>query len=465
LDLGFIAMKRRFKLVVNIKIRLAFQFMLVVAGILLFFAVLVYYFTYNTNREKFRTSLLNRAMNTAIITINHHDVDTALLKKIHQSTFVNQDQEVMLADSNSEILYGYNLKLLKEHILQLTVSPDNYSFFAIRGKDGICYKFHYRNKAAYVFVLAFDQARASYMAELRQILFWAILFSIWLSVLTSYLLSRRAFKPVADIIENVKAINSSSLSRRLDEGKGKDELEQLAMTFNEMLANLEIAFRNQEDFISNASHELRTPLSVMIAESEYFLNREHPTDDYNRHISGIIKDIKEINAQLNSLLQLARVNRDKSIQFAPVRLDEIIYDAVRKVKNKYAGRKIITKIQFPENENNLIVSGNSGLLIIGFINIIENACKFSNDDVNVELILLENRIKVVISDTGIGIPSDELDIIYRPFARGSNAKFKSGFGIGLSLVVKILESHNVKFDVYSTENEGTRFELLFHKLN
>jgi two-component system, OmpR family, sensor histidine kinase ArlS len=465
LDLGFTAMKRRFKLVVNIKIRLAFQFMLVVAGILLFFAVLVYYFTYTTHREKFRTSLLNRALNTAIITINRHDVDTALLKKIHESTFSNQDQEIILTDSNLDILYSYNSKLLTEIILHSTAMPSNYSFFAIEGKDGICYKFHYRNKAAYVFVLAFDQARANYIAELRQILFWAILFSIWLSVLTSYLLSGRAFKPVAEIIENVKEINSSSLSRRLDEGKGKDELEQLAMTFNEMLANLEVAFRNQEDFISNASHELRTPLSVMIAESEYFLNKEHSPDDYKKHISGIISDIREINTQLNSLLQLARVNKDNSIQFTSVRLDEIIYDAVRKVKNKYAGRKIITKIQFPENENDLIVSGNSGILLIGFINIIENACKFSNDDVNVELILLDNKIKVVVSDIGIGIPSDELDIIYRPFSRGSNAKFKSGFGIGLSLVVKILELHNVKFDVYSTENKGTRFELLFNRLD
>jgi signal transduction histidine kinase len=458
-------MKKKFKLVLNIKVRLALQFMLVVAGILLFFAVLVYYFTYNTNREKFRSSLLNRAMNTAIITISRHAVDTALLQRIHQATFSEQGQEIVVTDTGFKILYKYNAVELTEEVLQSILKSDTYSYFSISGKDGVCYKFYYKEKAAYVFVLAFDQARAEYLSELRKILFWGILFSLWLSVLITYLISRKAFKPVTEIIQNVKVINSSSLSRRLDEGKRKDELEQLAMTFNEMLADLEISFQNQEDFVSNASHELRTPLSIMIAESDYFLTREHTVEEYKKHITDLIRDNKKINTQLNSLLHLAQVNRDNKVQLSPVRLDEIIYDAVRQVKNKYPDRKIITKIQFPENENDLIISGNAGLLLIGFKNIIENACKFSNEEVDVELMIIDTSIKIVISDTGIGIPQDELEAIYKPFSRASNAKYKSGFGIGLSLVVKILEAHHSRLDVQSTENEGTRFELIFNRLH
>lgn len=457
-------MKKKFKLVLNIKVRLAFQFMLVVAGILLFFAVLVYYFTYNTNREKFRSSLLNRAMNTAIITISRHAVDTALLQRIHQSTFSEQGQEIVVTDTNFKILYKYNAVELTEKVLQSILKSDTYTYFAISGKDGVCYKFYYKKKTAYVFVLAFDKARVDYLTELRKILVWGILFSLWLSVLITYLISRKAFKPVTEIIQNVKVINSSSLSRRLDEGKRKDELEQLAMTFNDMLADLEVSFKNQEDFVSNASHELRTPLSIMIAESDYFLTREHTSEEYEKHIEGLIRDNKNINAQLNSLLHLAQVNRDNKVQLEPVRLDEIIYDAVRQVKNKYPDRKIITKIQFPENENDLITSGNAGLLIIGFKNIIENACKFSNEEVNVELMIVDNSIKVVISDSGIGIPQDEIETIYKPFSRASNAKYKSGFGIGLSLVAKILETHHSDLKVYSTENEGTRFEIKFKRL-
>lgn len=463
-------MKKRFKFIINIKIRLAFQFMLVVAGILLFFAVLVYYFTYTTNREKFRNNLLNRAKYISIIIINRHAIDTALLQNINQSTFSNQDQEIMVTDTNSRVIYSFNSLILKNnddalHSAVNARNTDDYSFFKIDDKDGVYYKFHYRKKAAYIFVLAYDKARADYIIELRNILFWSILFSLWLSVLISYLISRKAFKPVTSIINNVKAINSSSLSKRLDEGNRKDELERLAMTFNEMLADLEIAFKNQEDFVSNASHELRTPLSIMIAESDYFLGKEHTVDEYKAHISHMTSDNKKINAQLTSLLNLAQVSRDKSIQFAPVRLDEIIYEAVHQVKIKYADRKIITKIKFPENENDLVISGNTGILVIGFKNIIENACKFSDEDVNVELVIEDEHIKVSVSDTGIGIPANEMAKIYRPFTRASNAKFISGYGIGLSLVIKILEIHNATLQVNSIENEGTRVELLFNRLS
>lgn len=461
-------MKMRFKLVLNIKVRLALQFMLVVAGILLFFAALVYYFTFTTNREKFRNNLLNRAKYISIIIINRHSVDTALLQNINKSTFSDQNQEIMVTDTNFKVIYSFNAATLEqnENVFHSAVNPQNtdyYSYYTIAGKDGVYYKFHFRKKSAYIFVLAFDQSRADYLIELRNILFWSILFSLWLSVLTSYFISRKAFKPVTNIINNVKAINSSSLSKRLDEGNRKDELENLAITFNEMLADLEVAFRNQEDFVSNASHELRTPLSVMIAESDYFLGKEHSVEEYRDHIAHMTNDNKKINAQLNSLLSLAQVNRDNSILFTPLRLDEIIYESVHQVKNKYPDQKIITKIEFPENENDLIISGNTGILIIGFKNIIENACKFSDDDVNVELKIKDGHINVIISDFGIGIPSNEIDTIYRPFTRASNAKFKSGFGIGLSLVVKILEIHKARLKVHSVENEGTRVELLFNR--
>ncbi len=104
------------------------------------------------------------------------------------------------------------------------------------------------------------------------------------------------------------------MSNRLDEGNRKDEIDQLAITFNEMLTNLEIAFKNQEDFVSNASHELRTPLTVMIGESDYLLSRERKHEEYIDHISGLVSDLKELNALLNSLLELAQINRDKSIR-------------------------------------------------------------------------------------------------------------------------------------------------------
>jgi signal transduction histidine kinase len=281
----------------------------------------------------------------------------------------------------------------------------------------------------------------------------------------SYVFSRNAIEPISKIIHSVKNINSLRLNSRLNEGKRKDEIDHLAITFNEMLTNLEIAFKNQEDFVSNASHEFRTPITVMISESDYLLNRERNKEEYVAHIKGVVSDLKKLNTLLNSLLELAQINRDNIINLSPVRVDEIIFSAIHDVKTKYQDRKIIPRIQYPENENDLLINGNSGLLTIAFINILENACKFSNDDVSIEFVIQEKHIKVVITDKGIGIPEDELNSIYLPFKRASNVKFKSGFGIGLSLVHKILELHNATLNVSSIVNEGTSIEMVFNRLD
>jgi signal transduction histidine kinase len=311
--------------------------------------------------------------------------------------------------------------------------------------------------------MAFDHGRTENLSELRKILLWSILFSIWLSILLSYLFSKKAIQPISRIIKSVKNINSLRMSNRLNEGKRKDEIEQLAITFNEMLTNLETAFKNQEDFVSNASHELRTPLTVMISESDYLLSHKRNQEDYINHISGLIVDLKDLNALLNSLLELAQINRDYNIQLSDVRIDEIVYNAIHQIKTKYPNRKIQSKIQYPEDDNELLINGNSGLLIIAFKNLIDNACKFSENEVYVEFEIQGKYIKIVISDKGIGIPSEELDSIYLPFKRASNVKFKAGFGVGLSLVNKIITLHGAEMKVYSIENEGTKFELLFNK--
>jgi signal transduction histidine kinase len=448
----------------NIKTRLSFQFTLIVAGILLFFSTLVYYFSYTSQLKKFREDLLDSARNTAILLINVAEVDSSLLKKIHQSTISWKREEIALTDSALKLVYGNNIQYLSNKVMQQNSNTDVNNYFSVGEKDGVCYKHSFKKRINYVFVMAYDETRIENLSELRKILLWSILFSVWLSVLFSYFFSKKAIQPISRIIKSVKNINSLRLSDRLNEGNRKDEIDQLAITFNEMLTSLEIAFKNQKDFVSNASHELRTPLTVMISESDYMLSGKRKEADYIQHISGLVNDLKTLNSLINSLLELAQINRDNSVQLTDVRIDEIIYNAIHQVKTKYQGRKIIPKIQYPENENELLVNGNPGLLEIAFKNLLDNACKFSDEDVGVEFQITDKNIEITISDKGVGIPSNEINSIYHPFQRASNVKFIGGFGIGLSLVNTIIELHNATLKVYSTENEGTRFELIFKKI-
>lgn len=448
----------------DIKTRLSFQFTLIVAGILLFFSVLVYYFSYSSQIDKFRSNLLSSAKNTAILLINVAEVDSSLLKKIHRSTISWENEEIALTDSAHNMVYSNNIQYLSSKEIKLNSGSGAINFFSVAEKDGVCYKHSYNNRTYDVFVMAFDKTRTENLSELRGILFWSNLFSVWLSVLFSYFFSKRAIKPISKIIKSVKEINSLRLGNRLNEGNRKDEIDHLAITFNEMLINLEIAFKNQEDFVSNASHELRTPLTVMIGESDYLLSHDRKQEEYVKHISGLVSDLKRINELLNSLLELAHINRDINISFSNVRIDEIIFNAIQRIKNKYQGRKIIPKIQYPEDGNDFLIRGNAGLLEIACKNLLDNACKFSNEDVIIELLIRDKIIDITIIDKGIGIPSNELASIYSPFKRASNVKFIGGFGIGLSLVAKIMALHDAELNVSSTVSEGTNIQILFKRV-
>jgi signal transduction histidine kinase len=449
----------------NIKIRLSLQFSLIVTGILLFFSLLVYYFSYSRHQAKFRQNISESAKNYAALFINVAESDSVLLSRIQESTVLFEREELAITDTAYNLLYSNNIEYLSDSLILVKNAYRNSHYFTVAEKEGVFYRHLYENRTYYVFALAFDKTRAAYLEELLKILLWSILFSISLSIVLSYLFARRAIRPISEIIKSVKEINSLRLSNRLDEGDRKDEIDQLSVTFNQMLSDLEIAFRNQEDFVSNASHELRTPLSVMISETDYFLSRERSREEYVDHISELIKDLKNINTLLNSLLELAQVTKDKNIGFSPVRIDEIVFDAIHQVKNKYPDHKIIPKIQYPENENDLIVNGNEGLLAIAFKNLIDNACKFSNNNVIVEFSFKGENINVVVADNGIGIPESELRNIYKPFTRGSNVKFIGGFGIGLTMVSKIIQLHKADISVSSKENEGTRISLEFKRSN
>ncbi len=447
----------------NIKTRLSLQFTFLVAGILVFFSILIYYFSYTNQLAKFRENLLIRAENTATLLVNVAEVDSVLLKKIHQSTISWKNEEIAIIDSALKVIWSDNLHYLTSDVIRSSSGNDDLSYFKIKEKDGIRCKHRFKNQEYNVFVMAFDSNRAENLAELREIFFWSIIFSILFSVLLSYLFSQLAIRPISQIIRRIKAINPTQLNYRLDVRNIHDEIGQLAISFNEMLANIEQAFTNQDEFVSNASHELRTPLAVMIAESDYLLSRARSPQEYIEHISNTILDLKRINSLLYSLLELAQLKHSTSIELTDVRMDEAFYTAVQQIKTVHRDRRFVVKIHYPDDENDLLAAANPRLLDIAFKNLLDNACKFSEDEILTEMSVGDGKITIDISDRGIGIPPDEVDNIFNPFNRATNVRLKAGFGIGLAMVFKIIKLHGAEIKVHSVQHKGTQFVLVFHK--
>ncbi|NCA77893.1 MAG: hypothetical protein EOM90_16315, partial [Alphaproteobacteria bacterium] len=167
----------------NIKIRLAFQFTIIFAGVLLLFSTLVYYFTYSSQRDKFRDNLTNRAKNTAILLLNVTEVDSTLLKKIQQSTFYWQGEEIVVTDSALHMLYKLNTDYLTSENIKKNSIDKVINFYRIAEKDGVHYRHTFHKNKYSVFVMAYDNTRREKLADLRRILIWSSLFSIWVVVL------------------------------------------------------------------------------------------------------------------------------------------------------------------------------------------------------------------------------------------------------------------------------------------
>ena len=188
----------------NIKVRLSFQFTLLVAGILLFFSALVYYFSYSSQISKFRQNLLDSAKNTATLFIDVAEVDSLLLKKIQQSTTSWEKEELAITDSAFNLVYGNNIEYLADREVLVNSSNHYINYFSVAGKDGVSYRHINKHSTYYVFSMAVDKSRAGNLAELRKILFWSIIFSSWLSVIFSYFFATRAIKPITNIIKSFK---------------------------------------------------------------------------------------------------------------------------------------------------------------------------------------------------------------------------------------------------------------------
>ncbi len=268
--------------------------------------------------------------------------------------------------------------------------------------------------------------------------------------------------PISKIIKEVNSIRAENLSFRLGTANGYDELGQLAKTFNNMLDRLQISFDLQSNFINNASHELRNPLTAILGQTEIALNKLRSKEDYLSILKNIELEASRLDFLVNGLLKLAKTDFDsKGIIIEPIRLDELILDIKKNIDTSIPENQIELDFEeLPANENAITLLGSESLLKVAFGNILENACKFSdNKKVCIKVFSDTSSILLTIRDEGVGIPESELKNIHEPFFRASNVRGIEGFGFGLPLAYRIIKMHSGEIRVLSQIDKGTLVKI------
>jgi signal transduction histidine kinase len=452
----------------KIRTRLTILFTLITATILLAFASVIY-FSAKKNREREFYSILKKEAITKANLFFNAKVDTKTLQDIYRNNReILNEVEVAIYDTGFNLLYhdAVDIDYVKEtpEMINEIFQKGEIQFYQ-QDWQVIGLRYEYKNKNYIITATAIDQYGYNKLNSLLKNSIIVFIISIIFIYIAGLYFSKKAFDPVMDMIEKAKVISATNLDLRLNNNGKKDELSELANTFNEMLNRLKNSFDAQKHFVSNISHELRTPLAAIITELELSTNKEKSVAEYKSTIQNALGDAKKLVRLLNSLLDLAKASYDPSeIAFKPIRIDEILLDARQQVQQANSDYKIdIVFEQEFENENQISINGNEYLLKVAFANLFENGCKFSKDkQSSVSISFERDKIQLRFTDKGIGISEDDLKYIFTPFYRGENKIYAEGNGIGLALTKNIILLHKGTISVSSKQNEGTTFyvELL-----
>lgn len=279
--------------------------------------------------------------------------------------------------------------------------------------------------------------------------------------LISLTLSGFITQPIKDLTASIEKMSKGHLSQRIHI-RGNDELNRLGEAFNIMSEKLENLDKARNNFVSNASHELKTPLSAIkvLTESLLHMDSQEP-EIYKEFLGDINNEIDRLNAIISDLLELVHIDNDNMVlDKKPVLLNELILKTVKGLQLIAEKRDIKIETKLLEDVE---ILGNDKQLRQVITNIVDNGIKYTPDGgiVTVELFKQASAAFIKISDTGVGIPKEEITHIFDRFYRVDKARSRAtgGTGLGLSIAQQIVFLHNGTIDVESVEGEGTTFTI------
>jgi signal transduction histidine kinase len=237
-------------------------------------------------------------------------------------------------------------------------------------------------------------------------------------------------------------------------------MDDLIHTINEMIARLESSFRRMAEFTADASHELKTPLCAMRGEAEVLLSKGRTAEEYQEGLAHFIEEFDHLNQMINDLILLSKFDATQvELKMAPLRLDVLI----RGICNLFqilAEQKGIALDAYATEE--VTVMGDKVRLQQLFTNLIDNAIKYTfKGSIRVTLEKNEKNISVEVQDTGIGIPQEEQEKIFKRFYRvdKSRSRETGGVGLGLNIAEWIAQAHHGRIECKSELHQGSTFTV------
>jgi signal transduction histidine kinase len=440
-------------------------FTLLVTAIISLLTWSVYYFSSLERVQVFNKRLRSRATYNSQLYSLMGDSAFNFMRRMDTTGGLLPSRSVGIYTDDGKLLYKFDapgslpLNVTKDLLQETKEKGEKY--FSLDEREAVALHRETRRRDFIIVVAGFDEDGRERVGTLNKILLFSLVVGVCLTALVSYLFTGQLLRPLTQIIREVKEISSYDLSQRLRAGAGQDELSQLANTFNELLERLQESFAIQRRFISNASHELSTPLTSVSSQVEVALQKERNIDEYKQILSSVREDVQQMRQLTKSLLEIAKTGSQGGIELNEVRVDEVLLKVTADVKRLSPEYKVELNFgDFPEDEKDCVVFGNSELLYIAIKNIVENGCKYSSNKTSVvDLSFSAHKLFVEVMNQGDVIAAEEIQQIFQPFYRGSGTASTRGFGLGLALAQRIIALHKGFIRVRSDVDSGTNFTI------
>lgn len=300
---------------------------------------------------------------------------------------------------------------------------------------------------------------SKFLSAFEKVFIGAMGFITVFSALSGWLLVRKTLSAVKSITKTAQNITAANLEARVEGSARKDELSNLANTFNSMLDRIEELVKNIQQMSDNIAHDLKSPITRIRGFAELALVNEENLEDFRIMAANTIEESDRLLGMINTMLVISKAEAGEAdFNFETTNLTVLIKDAC----TLFAPLAENKKIRFSQNiEDQISIAADIKMLQRAFSNLLDNAIKYTGENgaVDVALYKENDQVTIKITDTGIGITSENFEKIFDRFYRAEPSRTDAGTGLGLSLARAIVRQHKGEILVSSQYNKGSVFSV------
>lgn len=293
----------------------------------------------------------------------------------------------------------------------------------------------------------------SYSTEL----FLALLFIL---AIAGFFTVKNITNSLTSLSDQMRLISSHNLDKHIQGIHSKDEIGELAKSFNDLLDRLNGAFKREQQFIADVAHELKTPLATQRSGLEITLSKSRAVNEYRTAINEALQENSQISSTLKNVLDLAwSETPHEQKHMTQLNLSELL-DELSDIALKMAVQKHIKVNRVIQKD--IQITGIKDKFARAILNIIENAIKYTPEQgtASIKLVTIKNKAVISIEDTGPGIMEKDISHIFDRFYRGSKTDNVLGSGLGLAISKSIILLHKGDIKVKSIVGKGSTFTIL-----